>query len=67
MTAIAERLAEFPEQFDPLFGIQEMEGQEFTVVEDWCYGYLRGVALDQDWSLLPPSLQIDNGCHYAAR
>lgn len=39
---IAERLAEFPEQFDPLFGTQEMEGQEFTVVEDWCYGYLRG-------------------------
>ena len=46
---IAERLAEYPEQFDPLFGEQEMEGQLFTVVEDWCYGYMRGVALDADW------------------
>ena len=54
---IAERLAEFPEQFDPLFGLQEMEGQEFTVVEDWCYGYMRGVALDADWSQLPDALQ----------
>lgn len=54
---IAERLASYPEQFDPLFGWQEMEGQEFSVVEDWCYGYLRGMALDADWSLLPPEQQ----------
>ncbi len=54
---IAERLAEYPEQFDPLFGEQEMEGQLFTVVEDWCYGYMRGVALDADWAQLPTAQQ----------
>nr|WP_310615975.1 YecA family protein [Pantoea cypripedii] len=56
MNDIAERLSEFPEQFDPLFGTREMEGQEFTVVEEWCFGYMRGVALD-DWSALPASEQ----------
>ncbi|ADU67880.1 YecA family protein [Pantoea sp. At-9b] len=56
MNDIAERLSEFPDQFDPLFGTQEMEGQEFTVVEEWCFGYMRGVALD-DWSALPEAQQ----------
>ena len=56
MNDIAERLSEFPDQFDPLFGTQEMEGQEFTVVEEWCFGYMRGVALD-DWSALPQAQQ----------
>ncbi|EOL8937677.1 YecA family protein [Cronobacter dublinensis] len=56
MNDIADRLAEFPEQFDPLFGMRETEGQEFTVVEEWCFGYMRGVALS-DWSSLPASLQ----------
>ncbi|PKH25243.1 YecA family protein [Enterobacterales bacterium CwR94] len=56
MNDIADRLADFPEQFDPLFGTREMEGQEFTVVEEWCFGYLRGVALT-DWSALPADLQ----------
>ncbi|AHB70107.1 hypothetical protein P262_02451 [Cronobacter malonaticus] len=56
MNDIADRLAELPDQFDPLFGVRETEGQEFTVVEEWCFGYLRGVALS-DWSSLPESLQ----------
>lgn len=53
---IAERLHDYPEQFDPLFGTREEEGQELTIVEDWCYGYMRGVALS-DWSALPDDLQ----------
>lgn len=56
MNDIADRLSEFPEQFEPLFGVREMEGLEFTVVEEWCYGYMRGVALT-DWSALPAALQ----------
>lgn len=56
MNDIADRLAEFPDQFDPLFGVRETEGQDFTVVEEWCFGYLRGVALS-DWSSLPADLQ----------
>ncbi|WP_336748309.1 YecA family protein [Pantoea vagans] len=56
MNDVADRLSEFPEQFEPLFGIREMEGLEFTVVEEWCFGYMRGVTLT-DWSGLPADLQ----------
>lgn len=56
MSDIAERLADYPEQFDPLFGTREFEGQELTIVEEWCFGYMRGVALC-DWSTLPAELQ----------
>ncbi|MDU3075534.1 MAG: YecA family protein [Mixta calida] len=56
MNDIADRLAEFPDQFDPLFGVRETEGEDFTVVEEWCFGYMRGVALS-DWSALPEALQ----------
>ncbi|MDU4266143.1 MAG: YecA family protein [Enterobacter hormaechei] len=33
-------------------------GQSYTVVEEWCYGYMRGVALT-DWSSLPEALEAD--------
>ncbi|WP_075181791.1 YecA family protein [Pantoea sp. 1.19] len=56
MNDIADRLADYPEQFEPLFGTRTMEGTEFTVVEEWCFGYLRGVGLS-DWSSLPDALQ----------
>jgi uncharacterized protein len=56
MNDIADRLSEFPEQFEPVFGIREMEGLEFTIVEEWCFGYMRGVALT-DWSSLPADLR----------
>ena len=56
MNDIADRLNDAPEQFEPLFGYREEEGEEYMVVEDWCYGYMRGVALD-DWSSLPESLK----------
>ncbi|WP_316422785.1 UPF0149 family protein, partial [Klebsiella pneumoniae] len=50
------RLESYPDQFEPLFGTREAEGQELTIVEEWCFGYLRGVALS-DWSTLPAELQ----------
>ena len=51
----AERLSTAPDQFEPLFGYQTIDEQDYEVVEDWCYGYLRGMELD-DWSALPESL-----------
>lgn len=56
MVDTAERLNEFPEQFEPLFGLREVDGSELTIVEEWCFGYMRGVALS-DWSTLPDSLK----------
>jgi uncharacterized protein len=60
MSDIAERLESYPDQFEPLFGTREEEGQELTIVEEWCFGYLRGVALS-DWSTLPAELQAGAG------
>lgn len=56
MDDIAERLGEYPEQYEPLFGTRDEEGQEITIVEEWCFGYMRGAAM-ADWSSLPQSLQ----------
>lgn len=56
MDDIGDRLAEYPEQFEPLFGTREVEDQELTIVEEWCFGYLRGVSLS-DWSSLPATLK----------
>ncbi len=58
MNDIADRLSEYPEQFEPLFGLNEMEGTEFVVVEEWCYGYMKGVALG-DWSSLTETLKAE--------
>ncbi len=56
MSDIADRLNDYPDQFEPLFGTREEEGQELTIVEEWCYGYLRGARLT-DWSGLPAEQQ----------
>lgn len=56
MSDIAERLDEYPDQFEPLFGTREEEGQELTIVEEWCFGYMRGVALG-NWPALPEEPQ----------
>ena len=58
MNDIAERLSEYPDQFEPLFGYNDVDGESYTVVEEWCYGYMRGVALT-DWSALPEALKAD--------
>ena len=56
MNDIAERLSLYPEQFEPLFGYREMDGRELLVVEEWCFGYMTGVAL-AEWPELPAELQ----------
>lgn len=56
MDDIAERLSDYPDQYEPLFGLRDEEGQEITIVEEWCFGYLRGVALS-DWSEMPGEIQ----------
>jgi len=56
MNDIAERLRDYPDQFDPLFGTSTEQGQEVTIVEEWCIGYLKGMTL-KDWSSLPDNLQ----------
>lgn len=56
MDDISDRLADYPEQFEPLFGTRTVDEHDLTIVEEWCFGYLRGVGLS-DWSTLPESLK----------
>jgi uncharacterized protein len=48
MNAIAHMLKEAPEDFEPLYVEREAEGHTYTVVDEWCHGYWRGVQLAQD-------------------
>ncbi|HBI9822412.1 TPA: YecA family protein, partial [Escherichia coli] len=61
MNDIAGCLYEAPEQFEPIFNEREVKGEKYTIVEEWCFGYMKGKSLD-DWSGLPgelrPSLEV---------
>ncbi|MGB5496178.1 MAG: UPF0149 family protein [Sedimenticolaceae bacterium] len=52
MNAIAVMLMEQPEDFEPIFLERQFEGKTHTIVDEWCEGYMRGVALAADqWEL----------------
>lgn len=48
MNGIAVTLLEHPDDFEPLFLEREVEGRIYTIVDEWCEGYRRGVALAGD-------------------
>lgn len=48
MNSISGTLMEHPDEFEPMFLEREMDGETYTVVDEWCQGYLRGVALAAD-------------------
>jgi uncharacterized protein len=43
--SLREQLQEAPEEFSALFYEGEFEGRTITVVEEWCFGFMRGVQL----------------------
>ena len=45
-------LMEYPAEFEALFQQREHQGATLTIVEEWCFGYMRGVGLGQ-WPLMP--------------
>ena len=45
MNDIAATLMEQPEDFEALFMERVVEAKTYTIVDEWCEGYLRGVAL----------------------
>ena len=52
MNSIASHLINEPETFEPLFLQREIEGEIYTIVDEWCEGYMRGVMLSaEDWML----------------
>jgi len=45
LNTICATLEESPEAFEPLFLEYEEDGESLITVDDWCEGYVRGVAL----------------------
>lgn len=48
MNSRASTLMESPEEFEPLFEVRVIDGKEYTIVDEWCEGYMRGVSLAQE-------------------
>lgn len=54
MNVIGGCLIEAPEEFEPMYLEHNVDGKPALVVDEWCEGYLRGVALTLDeWSAAP--------------
>lgn len=50
-------LLQTPDQFEPMFNENRVEGKTYLVVDEWCVGYMRGIAVDADaWSQNDPQL-----------
>ncbi len=45
MNGIAVMLMEQPEDFEPLFLERDLKGKTYTIVDEWCEGYVRGMKL----------------------
>ncbi len=48
-----DMLMEHPDQYECLFMQAEHQGKTYRVPDDWCLGYMRGVALGGGWDQLP--------------
>jgi uncharacterized protein len=42
---IAETLMQQPADFEPMFSDLHVDGRTYTIVDEWCEGYMRGVTL----------------------
>jgi len=45
MNTVAEILMEQPQEFEPLFLEHTVEDKTYDIVDEWCHGYMQGVAL----------------------
>ena len=58
MNSIASFLAEDRDNFEPIFNERRGKGKTHLIVDDWCTGYMMGVALDEPaWQLASPAVR----------
>ena len=43
---IAVTLTQFPQYYEPLFLERDIKGHTVSIVDEWCCGYVKGIALD---------------------
>jgi uncharacterized protein len=48
LNGIAATLMNYSEEFEPMFEYREVDDREFTIVDEWCEGYMRGIGLAQE-------------------
>ena len=48
MNGIVATLMDQPQDFEPIYQERVVEGKTYTIVDEWCEGYMRGVALAAD-------------------
>ena len=59
MNNIASLLMEQPQHFEPMFLQREVDGEIYTIVDEWCEGYMRGVVLAaEQWQLQSCDMKI---------
>ena len=59
MNSIAGLLMEQPDDFEPMFEQRIVDGKTYTIVDEWCEGYMRGVALASGaWELESISMKL---------
>jgi len=57
MNSISFMLMEMPKDFAPMFMERTVKGKKFTIVDEWCEGYLKGVALTRnEWGPEEPKM-----------
>lgn len=56
MNDVASTLMESPTHFEALFKTNPNADKPLLIAEEWCFGYMRGVDLD-DWSSLPVDME----------
>ena len=57
MNSIAAILMEAPEDFEPIFLERTAEGKTYTIVDEWCEGYVRGMGLAaKEWGAAQKNL-----------
>ncbi|TDF82598.1 UPF0149 family protein [Pseudomonas sp. H9] len=57
LNALASQLATAPNSFSARFDQTEHNGQPLTLAEEWCFGYVRAVAVS-NWPQLPEGLAL---------
>ncbi len=52
MNSIVFTLMEEPEEYQPVFEKNIVDDEEYLVVDEWCFGYIRGMSLClEDWNI----------------
>jgi uncharacterized protein len=59
MNGIASHLMNQPDSFEPVFLEHEVDGKTYTIVDEWCVGYMQGVSLASgQWHVDQPEMRI---------